>query len=146
MAKDENVENYPQNDENNQEKHTDFSKIDVWSEYQRTKTEILDRYYNVNWFMPQYLHKRFFYSKNDLKLLSFWRDNLIRLFYLLEPHEEELKKISEFTEKELQDIDFLKQLTKKIFNLENIKKLTSYGLHEKEPIKTYKEENYQFFD
>jgi len=146
MGNDENLDFSEEKGGRSQEKRTDLSQMQVWSEYVRSKTEILDRYYNINWFMPQYLHKKTFYSKNDVKLLSFWRDNIIRLFYLLEPHETKLKEIVPFTDEQLQDINFLQTLTKEIFNLENMKKLTTYGMHEQEPIRVYKEENYHFFD
>ena len=129
----------------NNEKRTDFNRAEIWSEYERSKTEILDRYYNINWFMPQYLNKKWFLQKNDTKILSLWRDNLVRLFYLLLPHEPELC-IYELDEEYLKDIKNLRELTKELFNLESLKSLTSYAVNKKEPIKAYKEENYGFFE
>jgi len=117
----------------------------VWSEYIRAKQEVLDRYYNTNWFMCSFLNKKQQQKKHDSVLLSLWRDNLTRLYWLLEPHEKQLREIV-LTEDNLGDLDFLIMLTRTIFNLDNLKSLTTYGMYEKEPIKAYKEENYGMFE
>jgi len=119
-------------------------KQEVWSDGDRARTEVMNCYYEIIRCYPEYMTNLKMFGKNDIRLFQRWRNNLHRLFLIMQSYERENLKNIEFSEKNASNLIWLQDTTILILNLKSIIKLTSLGkiLWDNEPIVQYRKENY----
>ena len=121
------------------------SKFIVYSEYERSKKEVMDRYYALLNSYNSYTVKKNLFDKSDRTALSNWQNNFRQLCLILIPYEKENIKSEYFDMKQYDDVVWLEEQTKKLLGFNVICQLTSIGSenYNINPVIIYARHNYE---